>query len=163
MNKRLERVASTLREAVQKVILRGLADPRARGLITVTEVRITDDLKVADIYISVFPEDRQELTMHAIRHAATHLRRQAGDLMALHELPEFNFKLDIRLKQQAAVFQALAKAREEEERNAPSPDGTDAPTSVPDQVTKGWGPATPHAADPAHGQPPSGPDAEARP
>lgn len=129
MNKRVERVASTMREAVQKVILRGLADPRARGLITVTEVRITDDLKVADIYISILPEDRQELTMHAIRHAARHLRRETGELMALHELPEFNFKLDLRLKQQAAVFEALAKAREEEEKNTPpSPPSSDSPT-----------------------------------
>lgn len=125
MNKRVERVASTMREAVQKVILRGLADPRARGLITVTEVRITDDLKVADIYISILPEDRQELTMHAIRHAARHLRRETGELMALHELPEFNFKLDLRLKQQAAVFEALAKAREEEEKNTPASDEKD--------------------------------------
>lgn len=119
MNRRLERVRSTLREAVQKVISRGLSDPRARGLITVTEVWVSDDLKNADIFISVLPEQHQDLTMHALRHAARHIRREAGELMALHQLPEFTFKLDTRLKQQAAVFEALAKAREVTPMNPP--------------------------------------------
>lgn len=122
MNQRVERVASTLREALQAVIARGLSDPRARGLITVTEVRVTDDLKKADVYVTVLPDQHQELTMHALRHAARHLRREAGELMALRALPELVFKSDRGIKQQAAVMEALAKARAERGESQPPDD-----------------------------------------
>lgn len=112
MTRRVERIISTLQQSVQRVIARGLSDPRARGLITVTEVTVSDDLKSATIYVSVLPDKHQDLTLHALRHAARHIRRQTGELMALHQLPEFDFRLDTRLKQQAAVYDALAKARE---------------------------------------------------
>ncbi len=123
MSQRTERVASTLREALQAVIARGLADPRARGLITVIEVRVTDDLRKADVFVSVLPDEHQDLTMHALRHAAKHIRRQAGEAMALRQLPELFFKADRGIKQQAAVMEALAKARAERgEADPPSED-----------------------------------------
>lgn len=112
MSRRLERVISTLQQSVQRVLAKGLSDPRARGLITVTEVNVAEDLRTATIFISVLPEKHQDLTLHALRHAARHIRRETGELMAMHTLPEFDFRLDSRLKQQAAVFDALARARE---------------------------------------------------
>lgn len=135
MNKRVERIASTLREAVQQVVARGLADPRARGLITITSVRVSDDLKTADIFVSVLPEKHQDLTMHAIRHAARHIRRESGELMALRELPQFNFLLDTSLKEQAAVFDALLKVRQEAEQRAGAEPNLPPPSS-PGQAEK---------------------------
>lgn len=151
MTRRVERLVSTLQQAVQQVIARGLSDPRARGLITVTEVTVSDDLKAATIYVSVLPDKHQDLTLHALRHAARHLRRQTGELMALHQLPEFDFRLDTRLKQQAAVYDALARAREvtpglssasdtsqdgqseTSERRESEPD-----SAPPDRTERGW-------------------------
>lgn len=105
-----------------QTIAKGLSDPRARGLITVTEVKVADDLKTAEVFISVLPDKHEELTLHALRHASKHLRRQAAELMALQHLPELHFKLDTRLKQQAAVYDALAKVRREQEaRGAAKP------------------------------------------
>jgi ribosome-binding factor A len=127
-NIRTERVASTLRDAVQQVLAKGLSDPRARGLITITRVTVSPDLKNAEILVSILPDKHQDLTMHALRHAARHIRRQAGELMALHTLPELVFKTDDQLKQQAAVYQALAKVREEreqKERGSRASEGSD--------------------------------------
>ncbi|MBX3386649.1 MAG: 30S ribosome-binding factor RbfA [Phycisphaeraceae bacterium] len=137
MNQRVERVASTLREALQAVIARGLADPRARGLITVTEVRVTDDLKKADVFVSVLPDEHQELTLHSLRHAARHIRRQAGELMALRELPELVFKTDRGIKQQAAVIEALAKVRAERQQTAESEASDDQPDNQPTDQPEG--------------------------
>lgn len=141
MNQRVERVASTLREALQAVIAKGLADPRARGLITVTEVHITDDLKKADVFVSVLPDQHQDLTMHALRHAARHLRRQAGERMALRELPELVFKTDRGIKQQAAVIEALAKVRSE--RQAAEQPADQADDLAHDQADPADGPDAP--------------------
>lgn len=122
MSHRLEKFASTLHRAVQQVISRGLHDPRAGGLISVTKVDVSPDLANAIVFVSVVPEEKQNLTLHALRHAARHIRREAGELMAAKRIPELDFRVDESLKAQAEVFDALARAR------AATPPASDAAT-----------------------------------
>jgi ribosome-binding factor A len=109
---RIEQLQSTLRRAIQDVLAKGLNDPRYRGMVSVTELRLTRDLREATVFISIYPEKHQDLTMHAIVHAGRHIRREAGDLVALDRLPELHFKLDTRLKAEAELLGALSKAKE---------------------------------------------------
>lgn len=121
MSRRSEQFASTLHIALQELISRGLQDPRISGLITITAVDVSPDLKSAQITVSVLPAERQELTMHGLRAAAGHLRHAAGDKLSSRQIPELVFRLDTSFKKQAGVFEALAKAREEQERKAAAP------------------------------------------
>lgn len=102
-----------LRNAIQAVIDRGIQDPRISGMITVTEVRVSEDFADATILISVLPADRQELTLHGIRSATMHIRREAGKNVDSRKLPRFHFDLDSRTKKQAAVIEALLKVQDE--------------------------------------------------
>jgi ribosome-binding factor A len=129
MNRRTNQVASTLRTAVQEVISRGLADPRIRGLITITEVTMSDDLQQATLRVSIYPEERQVLTLHGLQAAAAHIRREAGELMALKRMPTLQFRLDESLKRQAKVLGALAQAAEE--HGAPAENAEEAPQAKP--------------------------------
>jgi ribosome-binding factor A len=124
MSHRVEKIESTLARALQQVIARGLADPRAGGLISVTKVDVSPDLKQATIFVSIFPEQKQKLTMHALAHAAGHLRRQTGELMHIKRMPEFVFKLDTTLKEQAELLNAMHKASESTNADRPSGWGT---------------------------------------
>ncbi len=119
MNRRTQQVAATLRRAVQEVLARGLSDPRVRGLITVTGITMSDDLQVATIDVSIFPAEHQELTMHGLRAAAAHIRHEVGELVDIKRMPTLQFRLDTSLKRQAAVLEALDKARQEREGSAP--------------------------------------------
>lgn len=118
MNRRTQQVAATLRRAVQEVLARGLSDPRVRGLITVTGITMSDDLQVATIDVSIFPAEHQELTMHGLRAAAAHIRHEVGELVDIKRMPTLQFRLDTSLKRQAAVLEALDKARQERESSA---------------------------------------------
>lgn len=136
MSRRQEQFASVLREAIQGVFDRGLQDPRVSGMITVTEVKVSEDFADATIYVSVLPADRQELTLHGIRSAATHIRRQAGDQVRSRKLPRFYFDCDNRPKKQAGVMQAILKAQEEREARGlpplePAPAEAAAPAEAP--------------------------------
>lgn len=111
MSRRAEQVASTLRRAIQDVIARGLSDPRISGLLTITEVRVSQDLREAIVMVSVLPEERQELALHGLRHAAPHIRREVGEVIRSRQLPTLIFKLDESLKKQAAVIRAIAQAK----------------------------------------------------
>lgn len=128
MSRRTEQLASTIRGAVQEVLDRGLQDPRVSGLITVTGVRLTDDLATAFVSISVLPAERAGLTFHGLRSAARHVRHEVGKRVAMRRLPELDFRLDESFKQQAAVIEALGRVRAERESRGeePSPPSEDA-------------------------------------
>ncbi|MEL7474560.1 MAG: 30S ribosome-binding factor RbfA [Planctomycetota bacterium] len=113
MSRRQERLSSALRREVQAVIDRGFQDPRIRGLITVTEVLVSEDARQATAHVSVLPEEAQELTIHGLRDAARYIRREAADRLRTRQMPKLSIKLDTSLKKQAGVLDALAKARAE--------------------------------------------------
>jgi ribosome-binding factor A len=121
VSRRTEQLGASLRREVQAVIDRGLQDPRIGGLITVTGVRVTPDRRHARVDVSVYPAEKQELTMHGLRSAAAHIRREVGDRIRTRQMPEIDFHLDESLKKQASVIAALARAAGEG-RGAP-PEG----------------------------------------
>lgn len=125
MSHRHRQIESTLKQALQRVLARGLSDPRADGaMVTVTELSLGSDLKTATIKVSVLPRAREKLAMHALRHAAAHIRRQASELVALKQMPQLAFVVDEGLKKQGEVLDALAKV--EAERRARGEGGADA-------------------------------------
>ena len=143
MSRRTQQMASEIHKAVQEVINRGLHDPRISGLITVTGVRVTEDLKSAFVEISVLPGDRQSLTMHGLRAAGRHIRREVGDMIAIKQMPELVFRLDQSLKKQAGVLEAISRAAAEREaREAakpPSDHADDADPEAPEaRPDTGW-------------------------
>jgi ribosome-binding factor A len=121
LSHRHQQIEATLKRAVQQVLAQGLSDPRADGcMITVTELSLGSDLKIASIKLSIYPEAKEKLAMHAIRHAAAHLRRQASDLVSFKQMPQLAFEVDHGIKKQGEILDALAKvAAEREARGGP--------------------------------------------
>jgi ribosome-binding factor A len=107
---RPKQVASGLQRAIQQVLSRGLQDPRVRGLITITEVRVSSDLRDATVMVSVTPEEHETLTLHGIRSAAKHIRREAAELVRMRTLPTLHFKIDRAGKEQAKIIAAINRA-----------------------------------------------------
>jgi ribosome-binding factor A len=122
MSKRLQQIQATLLRALQEEIGRGLHDPRAGGLITVTGVDVSPDLKNATVLISVLPAAKQDLTMHALRAAAKHLRRRVSDKVSMNEVPELTFRVDESIKKHSEILNAFAKIRQERDESG-KPDG----------------------------------------
>lgn len=113
--RRVEQMSSEIHRAVQQVLSRGLQDPRVSGLITVTAVKVSPDLKHATILVSVIPEEKQDLTLHGLKAAERHVRHEVGEIVRTREMPEFSFKLDPTLKREAGVLKELDRVRRERE------------------------------------------------
>lgn len=114
MSRHTDQLGSVLHRAVQSVLNEGLADPRLDGtMLTVTQVKVTDDGRTAVASVSVMPEKKQKLAWYALRDASRHIRRKAADIVSVHRMPELIFKLDTSLKKQAAVLEAINRAKEE--------------------------------------------------
>ncbi len=92
--RRPHRVGERIREELSKMMISDLRDPRL-GFVTVTEVRMTSDLREARIYVSVMGDDQQQSdSLKALEAAAGFLRRELSHRMQLRRVPSLRFELD---------------------------------------------------------------------
>ena len=90
-------------------------DPRVTGMISVTAVDTTPDLKYAKIYVSVLEEARQKEAVKGLKSAGGWLRRELGSRLQLRYTPELVFELDDSLKYGAHMFDLLTKLQQQEQ------------------------------------------------
>lgn len=110
MSHRPEQVASVIRRAVQEVLLRGVNDPRVRGMVSVTRVTVDPDLAEARIQVSVLPAERAALTLLGLKSAAPHLERKIRGELHARRMPHLKFELDDSLKKVAALEASIDSA-----------------------------------------------------
>ncbi len=96
--KRAERVADLIKREISEMLIRGIKDPRI-GLVTVTRVSLSDDLRVAKVYFSVLgeEEDRQR-NLRGLNSAKGFIKREMGKRIHLRYMPEIIFKFDPSLE-----------------------------------------------------------------
>lgn len=114
MTQRSDQLASAIDRAVREVLVRGFHDPRISGLITVTNVKVTQDGREAFVGISVYPAEKSQLTVHGLQNASAYIRREVGDMIRVRVMPRLTFQLDESLKKQAEVIAALEKVKAEQ-------------------------------------------------
>lgn len=113
MSIRTRKIASTLRNAVQETICKGLHDPRICGLISITSVDVAPDMSEAVINISVLPADKANLTLHGLRHAAGRIRSEVSSSVRLRTVPRLQFRLDESLRKQSELYAAISESTAE--------------------------------------------------
>lgn len=116
LRRRSLQIASNIQQELQQRLARGLNDPRIRGLITVTKVEVSDDLKHAKAFISIMPQERASLTMHGLTAATKRLRRDVMERIHIKEMPTLRLIYDQGHKAEMEVFALLEKDRQEQEQ-----------------------------------------------
>ncbi len=105
------KVASQIQRLVAMVLLRDVADPRIDGLVSVTRVQITPDLRDARVFLSVLGGTRTPATvLEGIQSAGRHIQGQVADALALRFAPRLSFHLDESLKKQAEILRQIDEA-----------------------------------------------------
>src|SRR5687767_15849245 len=93
--RRTERVADTIREEISQIVGFELEDPRLT-MVTVTDVRLSDNLRDARVYVMVAGDEAEHrVAMNALRKAAPYVRKQLGLSLNLPRPPEFHFARDV--------------------------------------------------------------------
>src|SRR5580658_3091139 len=114
MSRRTERVASMIQQELGMMILRELNDPRLMGMPSITRVKVTDDLSIADVYVTIMGTPGQQATaLNALRHSAGLMRTRLTKEMSLRVAPFLKFHLDENLKKEMELLDALRKVSEE--------------------------------------------------
>lgn len=92
------------------MLVEGVKDPRI-GFVTVTEVRLTDDLRTAQAYVSMIGSDAQQHeSLTGLRAAAGFLKRELGRRLDLRFVPQIFFAYDATLKEAQRLDQLLTAA-----------------------------------------------------
>ena len=103
-SRRPEQVAETLRQVIADALLRSeVRDPRV-GLVTITAVRVTNDLSHARVLVQV-PGDGEEQAraLAGLQSAAGFLRSRAARALTTRIVPELHFELDHGLEHAARI------------------------------------------------------------
>lgn len=95
MSIRTERVAGEIQKALANP-LRAISEEISAGLVTVTEVRLSPDLQLARVYLSVFGGKRTpaEVLDHIEQHESGRLRHHLSKAIRLRYSPQLKFYID---------------------------------------------------------------------
>ncbi|MDB4880251.1 MAG: Ribosome-binding factor [Gemmatimonadetes bacterium] len=103
-----------MREEIATFLANDVKDPRILGLVTVTGVEITRDLRHARVFVSVFGSDSQRsATFEGLENVATHLRGRVGRALRLRVAPEIKFVNDESIAHAAHIESLLAQVRQD--------------------------------------------------
>lgn len=94
MSLRANRVGEQMKKELGEIISRKIKDPRI-GFVTVTDVRVSGDLQIAKVYISVLgDEEKRENTLKGLAKAKGYIRSEIGQRIRLRKTPEILFEFD---------------------------------------------------------------------
>ena len=115
----MEKPASTRQLKVGRELQKALAEIiRSKGMasfggamVTVSEVRVSPDLSVAKVYVSIFPSNKSEAVMKALEENVKVYRGELGHIVAkqLRIVPELVFYLDTSLDYAEHIDELLKK------------------------------------------------------
>ena len=109
------------------LIQRELKDPRV-GFVTVTEVRMSPDLKHARVYVSVFEgeEEKKQESITALQRAEGFLRHSLGRRLRLRYVPALRFVVDDTLDHSARIDELLEDSTVNLEDSEANPEDSEA-------------------------------------
>ena len=99
-----------INEEVQRelaALIPTVKDPRVTGMISVTVVDVTQDLKFAKVYISVLNKQDSDQVLKGLKSAAGYLRRELGRALNLRHTPELTFFRDDSMAKGAKILEML--------------------------------------------------------
>lgn len=113
--KRNNRLSGEMRKVISDIIRMEVKDPRISELLSITDVKVTEDLKYAKVYISVYGD--YQPTLEALRSAKGFIRREVGRRIKMRITPELIFEKDDSIEKGFYMSSLINKViREEAEK-----------------------------------------------
>lgn len=100
-----------MRQEIADIIMRKVKDPRI-GFVTVTGVDLTDDLKIARVFISCLDDKEKEVTLEILNSAKNFIRSEVGKRVRIKVLPSVEFRIDESLGYGDKIDRLLREIKE---------------------------------------------------
>ncbi len=104
---RMDRVNELLRETISEILLREVKDPRIK-FVTITEVKVSPDLRHCRVYYTVYGSEEDKRRVHeGLEKAAGFIRQEVNKRVRLRFIPEIEFEFDERIGKGMEVIRLL--------------------------------------------------------
>lgn len=113
---RLGRVNEELKKEISQVINYELTNTNITGMISVTRVNISPDLRYAKVYVSIFNSKNVKKTLEALEKSEGFIRSRIASTINLRTTPELVFKLDDSEEQGARIDKILRDLKQQENK-----------------------------------------------
>lgn len=118
---RAQRVGGLIQRILAELLQKDLSDPRL-NLTTVTEVKVTRDLRIARVYFSTAGgKEAAAGAAEGFSSAAGFIKRRLGRELGLRYMPQLEFYYDDSLDQGARIDQLLKSISDDTGDNGPDP------------------------------------------
>ncbi|MFO0701480.1 MAG: 30S ribosome-binding factor RbfA [Nitrospira sp.] len=112
--KRADRVADQIRMEVADILMRKIKDPRVHN-VTVTDVELTGDLRIAYVFVTTLDQGEAEREVFTgLSKASGFVRAELGRRLSLRYLPDVIFKKDLSSIRGDRIHQLLAGLHNDE-------------------------------------------------
>lgn len=112
---RMSRVDEEFKRELGKIIDQDLKNPNITGLISVTKVKTSPDLKSARVYISIINSKSKKNTLQGLKNATGFIRSELAKRVNLRYTPELIFELDETLEYGAKIDNILKEIMPKED------------------------------------------------
>ena len=103
-----------MKQEIADILMRKIKDPRI-GFVTVTDVDLSDDLRNAKVFVSIYGADKKE-TLKGLESAAPFIRTELGSRMRMRRVPELLFRFDKTVEEGAHIMELLRTIEDEEKK-----------------------------------------------
>lgn len=93
MSHRIDKVESLIKEEISLIFLYKLQDP-ALGFITITNVKLSPDLRIAKVYVSVLDKEKRPEALKKIEASKGYIRSELASRIKIKFIPELKFFID---------------------------------------------------------------------
>lgn len=114
--KRSARLNILMREEIADIVMRRIKDPRL-GFVTVTDVALTDDLKLARVYISVLKPEEQKSALEILDGSKSMIRSEIAKRVRMKFIPALEFRIDESIEEGFRIDKLLSEIK----TNPPDP------------------------------------------
>ncbi|CDB31771.1 ribosome-binding factor A [Clostridium sp. CAG:575] len=106
-NNRIGRIDEEYRKELSQIIGYELKNPNVTGMISVTKVKVTTDLKYAKVYVSILNSKNIKDTMDGLKKSSGFIRSELAKRVNLRNTPELIFEIDDSLEYGAKIDSIL--------------------------------------------------------
>ena len=115
-NNRIGRIDEEYRKELSQIIGYELNNPNVTGMISVTKVKVTPDLKYAKVFVSILNSKNIKETMEGLKKSSGFIRTEIAKRINLRITPELVFVLDDSMEYGAKIDQILKEIMPKEEK-----------------------------------------------
>ena len=106
-NNRIGRIDEEYKKVLSQIIGYELKNPNVTGLISVTKVKVTPDLKYAKVYVSIINSKNIKETMEGLKKSSGFIRTELAKRVNLRNTPELTFEIDDSIEYGAKIDSIL--------------------------------------------------------